>query len=113
MKRLFCIIFIGVTLNIVAPNVTTAQTLVTAGRMNEVFLKTDLATLLHDPWEITYGPDDSLWVTESKSYTVFKIARTGGAKRTILNLATYANATFRRDLIEVVTQLVGHGHKVD
>ena len=96
MKRLFCYLFIGITLTIFAPNATTAQTLVTAGRLNEVFLKTDLATNLHDPWEITYGPDDSLWVTESKSYTVFKIARTGGAKRTILNLATYANATFRR-----------------
>jgi hypothetical protein len=35
---------------------------VVSSRMNEVFLKTDLINAVanyQDPWEITYGPDDS------------------------------------------------------
>lgn len=28
------------------------------------------------PWEITYGPDDSLWITESRGYRVLRIAAT-------------------------------------
>jgi trimeric autotransporter adhesin len=66
-----------------------AQTNIVAGRMNEVFLKTDLssANALNDPWEITYGPDDSLWITESKGYAVYKMHPNGGAKRKILDIS--------------------------
>src|SRR5690606_168944 len=43
-----------------------------SGRMNEVFKTTTLSgpNLLADPWEVTYGPDNYLWVTESKGYRV-------------------------------------------
>jgi trimeric autotransporter adhesin len=58
---------------------------VVAGRMNEVFLKTDLDTL-SGPWEILWGPDDSLWITESKGYTVRKLHPNGGNARIILNV---------------------------
>ena len=65
------------------------QTNIVAGRMNEVFLKTDLssANALNDPWEITYGPDDSLWITESKGYAVYKLHPNGGTKRKILDIS--------------------------
>lgn len=62
---------------------------VDAGRMNEVFVKTDLQTGLSDPWEITYGPDDSLWVTEAKGYRVRKINPVTGGMRTVLDLTTF------------------------
>lgn len=34
------------------------------------------------PWEITYGPDDSLWITEARGYRVVRISsfRTGAQK---------------------------------
>lgn len=67
---------------------TVAQ--VVSSRMNEVFLKTDLinaATNYQDPWEVTYGPDDSLWVTEAKGYKVNKIHPVNGNWRTILDLS--------------------------
>jgi PQQ-dependent dehydrogenase (s-GDH family) len=35
------------------------------------------------PWEITYGPDDSLWITEARGYRVLRISST----RTQANLA--------------------------
>jgi PQQ-dependent dehydrogenase (s-GDH family) len=75
---------------------------VVAGRMNEVFLKTDLvpaASNLQDPWEITYGPDDSLWITEAKGYRVRKVHPTNGGMRTVLDLTTYTPTSpinFRR-----------------
>ena len=66
-----------------------AQTNIVGGRMNEVFLKTDLsaANALNDPWEITYGPDDSLWITEAKGYAVYKLHPNGGSKRKILDIS--------------------------
>ncbi|MEO6314160.1 MAG: PQQ-dependent sugar dehydrogenase [Chitinophagaceae bacterium] len=66
------------------------QTIV-GGRMNEVFLKSDVSgdNILNDPWELTYGPDDSLWVTESKGYCVYKISPNGplNNKRKILDIS--------------------------
>ncbi len=64
---------------------------IVGGRMNEVFLKTDLSTSnnLNDPWEVTYGPDDSLWITESKGYAVYKMGPNGPAntKKKILDIS--------------------------
>ncbi len=58
-------------------------------RMNEVFSRTVLspALLMNYPWEITYGPDDSLWITESRGYKVSKMNATNGGKRTVLDLS--------------------------
>ncbi|PZR29269.1 MAG: hypothetical protein DI535_02700 [Citrobacter freundii] len=69
---------------------------VVSSRMNEVFLKTDLinaATNFQDPWEVTYGPDDSLWVTEAKGYKVNKIHPVNGGWRTILDLSNGSSFT--------------------
>lgn len=69
---------------------------VVSSRMNEVFLKTDLinaATNYQDPWEVSYGPDDSLWVTEAKGYKVNKIHPVNGNWRTILNLSNGSSFT--------------------
>lgn len=62
---------------------------VTAGRMNEVFQLTNLSIrqLVADPWEILYGPDNYLWVTEAKSYKVYRINPATGEKITVLDLA--------------------------
>src|ERR1700704_294869 len=82
-----------------------SQTNVDAGPLNEVFRKTDLrigtaapTPRLWDPWEVTYGPDDSLWVTEAKAYKVSKISPVTGQGRTILDISqgsAFTPATFR------------------
>jgi PQQ-dependent dehydrogenase (s-GDH family) len=75
---------------------------VVSSRMQEVFLKTDLvnaADNFQDPWEVTYGPDDSLWVTEAKGYKVNKIHPVNGGWRTILDLSngsSFTPGSFRR-----------------
>ncbi len=57
-------------------------------RMNEVFSRTYLsgAGVLNYPWEVTYGADDSLWITEAKGYKVYKMSSADGGKRTVLDL---------------------------
>jgi hypothetical protein len=67
---------------------------VVSGRGNEVFQQTTLsaANVLADPWEITYGPDGFLWVTEAKGYKVYRIDPTTGARNTVLDVSQ--GATF-------------------
>ncbi len=65
----------------------------TGSRMNEVFKVTELthgtpsSTRFYDPWEVTYGPDDSLWVTEAKNYKVYKVSPNGSTPRLILDIS--------------------------
>ena len=69
------------------PNALSA-TNVTAGRMNEVFAQTILSGSggLQYPWEITYGPDNMLWITEARGYKVNRMDPNTGAKTTVLDL---------------------------
>lgn len=59
------------------------------GRTNEIFAQTILSGpgILSYPWEITYGNDDSLWITESRGYKVYKMNSVNGGKRMVLDLA--------------------------
>lgn len=63
-------------------------TVVTAGRNNEVFKQTILSPSgsLQYPWEVTYGPDDNLWITESRGYRVCRMDPNTGSKTTVLDL---------------------------
>lgn len=82
-----------------------SQSNIDAGPLNEVFRQTNLrigtaapTPRLWDPWEITYGPDDSLWVTEAKAYKVSKISPVTGQGRTILDISqgsAFTPAIFR------------------
>jgi len=69
-------------------NAVHAQTVTWNG---QVFVIDTLASNLGYPWEVTYGPDDSLWVTESRGYKITKIHTGNGGKRTILNLQSLKN----------------------
>lgn len=67
----------------------TAQVTVISGRMKEVYEQTILspANALADPWEITYGPDNKLWITEAKGYKVYRMDPVTGSKTTILDIS--------------------------
>lgn len=45
-----------------------------------------IADKLSDPWEISYGPDEQLWVTESKNYKVWRIDPVSGKRQQLLDL---------------------------
>jgi hypothetical protein len=72
---------------------TLTQYNLNAGRMNEIFQQTTLsaASVLNDPWEITYGSDNNLWLTEAKGYKVYRMNPATGAKTTVLDLSNGAS----------------------
>jgi glucose/arabinose dehydrogenase len=76
----------GSTFSITAT--ASGPTVVAAGRNNEVFQQTILSGSggLQYPWEITYGPDDMLWITESRGYKVYRMDPGTGTKTTVLDL---------------------------
>ena len=63
--------------------------------MNEVYKQTILsgAGALQYPWEVTYGPDGNLWITESHGYKVYKMNPTTGAKTTTLDISFGSTST--------------------
>jgi PQQ-dependent dehydrogenase (s-GDH family) len=52
----------------------------------ELFEKKIIQQDLQDPWNIIYGPEGQLWVTESKNYRVHFLDPDTGGLTTILNL---------------------------
>ena len=52
---------------------------------NENFTMTQVACDLSQPWDITYGPDDHLWVMESKSYELLRINPNNGNQQVLLD----------------------------
>lgn len=56
-------------------------------RPSEPFRFRVLATGLADPWEITWGPDDFLWVTERSAKAVTRVNPADGTKTTVLTIA--------------------------
>lgn len=76
------------SITVTNPSIPTQAT-VSSGRMNEIFQQTTLsgASLLNDPWEITYGPDGYLWITEAKGYKVYRMDPNNGIKTMILDIS--------------------------
>ncbi|WP_207420635.1 PQQ-dependent sugar dehydrogenase [Desertivirga brevis] len=56
------------------------------GEGNIKFKKRVLLSNLQDPWDIVYGPDNNLWITEAKGYTVSRIDIASGKKKIVLDL---------------------------
>lgn len=57
----------------------------------EPFSRRTVASGLNSPWEIIYGPNDSIWVTESVTYLVKRIRVSNGSSTTLLNLSSNKN----------------------
>lgn len=60
-----------------------SQTLCAQG---EPFTKRTVVSGLNSAWEVLYGPNDSLWVTENKSYLISRINIANGAKTVLADL---------------------------
>ena len=61
------------------------------GPMGETFERRVIAAGFSDPWEIIYGPDKKLWITETKGYRVSLIDPATGKKKIILDLNAEKN----------------------
>lgn len=58
----------------------------------ETFSKRTVASGFNSVWEMVYGPNDSLWVTENSAYTISRVNITNGVKQQLINLR-YADAS--------------------
>lgn len=61
------------------------------GPRGEQFTRRVVASQLSDPWEVTYGPDNFLWLTESRGYRVSRLDPATGTKKTLLDLSRARN----------------------
>jgi aldose sugar dehydrogenase len=52
----------------------------------EPFTKRVVATGFASAWEVLYGPNDSLWVTENSAYTISRVSIATGVKTQLINL---------------------------
>ena len=57
----------------------------------EKFNKRIIVDKLEDPWNIIYGPDNHLWITESKTYKILRINPQDGSQQTLLNISNEKN----------------------
>jgi PQQ-dependent dehydrogenase (s-GDH family) len=64
---------------------------ITGFSQGEPFSKRTVISGLNSPWEITYGPNDSIWVTENFDYLVKRINISNGAATTLLDLSSLRN----------------------
>ncbi|WP_159445048.1 PQQ-dependent sugar dehydrogenase [Filimonas lacunae] len=79
----FCWLFIPLAL--------TAQPVIVTGAMGERFSVRTVAQNLSDPWELTYAPDNYLWITEARGYRVSRIHPRTGEKQVLLDLNNRKN----------------------
>ncbi len=50
------------------------------------FSKRIVASGFNSAWEVLYGPNDSLWVTENRAYTISRVSVTTGIKTQLIDL---------------------------
>jgi aldose sugar dehydrogenase len=50
------------------------------------FTKRTVASGFNSAWEVVYGPNDSLWVTENKAYTISRVSVATGQKTALIDL---------------------------
>lgn len=82
MKNIFLLIyFVIISFDISAQTITTST--------GEKFARRILTEKMQDPWEITYGPDNMLWVTEAKTYKVWLVNPATGEKTLLADLNKY------------------------
>lgn len=81
MKKNTSIIFLLLLLfSVVNPDSILAQ--------NEPFTKRTVASGFSSAWEMVYGPNDSLWVTENSAYKISRVNIANGTKTLLLDLSS-------------------------
>lgn len=80
------------------PLIALSQKDTVTGAPGEKFTVRTVAQNLSDPWELTYGPDNYLWITEARGYRVSRIHPRTGEKNVLLDINDQKNF-LRYDLI--------------
>ena len=81
-----CCLLIGLCLSLTANGQKTITRYNQTFRIDTLFPATG-SVGMNSPWEVLYGPDDSLWVTESRNYKIWKIHPGNKGSRQVLDLS--------------------------
>lgn len=74
----------------------------------QVFTRSELPTSLTKPWEITYGPDNFLWITESGGI-VSRVDPISGAKTVVYTASDYFSGSTLEQLPLCTQPMIGAG----
>src|SRR5207237_5119594 len=83
MRTLFALIFVAAVTSAIAAAQRGPGGTVTGP---ERFAMRVVTSGLDSPWEVTWGPDDQLWVTERRGRRVLRIDPASGATSVILTM---------------------------
>jgi aldose sugar dehydrogenase len=72
------------------------------------FIRSELPTTINTPWEITYGPDNYLWLTENGGI-VSRVDPITGAKQMVYTAPDYFNGSPLEQLQACFMPDIGHG----
>jgi PQQ-dependent dehydrogenase (s-GDH family) len=75
----------------------------------EAFTMRVLATGLDNPWDLAWGPDGALWVTERTGFRVTRLDPSDGAKRVALTLTDVYQAVVQDGLLGLAFHHEGAG----
>lgn len=71
------------------------SSLIQTAEAQTTFTKRTVASGFNSAWEVVYGPNDSLWVTENSAYVISRVSVSSGMKTQLINLrATDASINF-------------------
>jgi PQQ-dependent dehydrogenase (s-GDH family) len=80
-----CCLLIGLCLSLNAKSQTTVTWYNQTFKIDTLYPASG-STGMNSPWEVVYGPDDSLWVTASHDYKIWKIHPGDKGSRVLLDL---------------------------
>jgi PQQ-dependent dehydrogenase (s-GDH family) len=86
MKRLSTVLAVWCSVLLVAAGVTATSATPAGAAQRESFAARVLTTGLQNPWEVTWGPDGFLWVTEKSAGRVTRVHPTDGSQATALKI---------------------------
>ncbi|MBC3540360.1 PQQ-dependent sugar dehydrogenase [Rufibacter sediminis] len=75
-------------LSVISGSFTSTQAQDLTGPKGETFTVRVVKDKLSDPWEVTFGPDQHLWITEAKGYKVSRLNPSTGAQTVLLDLTS-------------------------
>lgn len=87
---------------------TVSTFLVSIGAFSQSFNRTELSTDVSFPWEIVYGPDNFLWITETGG-VVSRIDPTNGAKTVVYTAPDYFGGSPLENSIHCPNSAIGSG----
>lgn len=82
--------------------------LIFVSAFNQTFVRTEITTDVTSPWEILYGPDDMLWITET-SGRVTRIDPGNGQRQTVYAAPDYSPGSLSESLPTCFQPIIGKG----